>query len=80
MNRHHKRRDIFIQKASVEPDWSKKNINGCEYKQRYVSERMAQQQADYRSSVDNKAIRTYKCKLCKGWHLTSQPLPKKVKK
>jgi hypothetical protein len=44
----------------------------CGMKQRHVSERIAQERASERAQVEGFRIYTYRCKNCKGWHLTKR--------
>ena len=44
----------------------------CIGKQRHASERIAQERADERAKIEGFRLYTYRCRNCKGWHLTKR--------
>jgi hypothetical protein len=50
----------------------KSTFNGCIGKVRHESERMARRAIEKRCSDADVQLFTYRCRHCKGWHLTKQ--------
>ena len=45
----------------------------CERKQRYATLADAQEAIEACAAHGTRGLRTYKCRYCNGWHLTSKP-------
>lgn len=56
----------------------KDHILVCQTKERYESNATAMVQVSIRMKRDGYFIRTYRCKVCNGWHLTSTLTKKKA--
>ena len=47
-------------------------MSGCMTKNRYYTERIANEVALHQSKKSGIALKVYQCKFCNGWHLTSK--------
>jgi hypothetical protein len=52
---------------------TKSELKGCIGKMRHESERQAKRSIEQRCSYAEVQLYTYRCKHCKGWHLTHRP-------
>lgn len=59
-------------KAEAEHDAALRR-KACERKQRYAAAADAQEAAEACAAHGTRGLRTYKCRYCNGWHLTSKP-------
>ena len=59
-------------KAEAEHDAALRR-KACESKQRYATLADAQEAVEACAAHGTHGLRTYKCRYCNGWHLTSKP-------
>lgn len=55
---------------------AKRIYRGCLNKRRYGDPGAAAVNAAYRVGRGAPPLRPYRCKVCKGWHLTKQATPR----
>lgn len=71
-----KRAAFFRKKENCPEFYETVEFRECSRKQKYKSERVANKAVQEMQKYDKAPIRSYKCRYCKNWHLTSKEIKK----